>query len=161
MASGRYQKPKKNTKLNITSLMDVMTIMLVYLLKSFSAEGQLLTTADNLVLPYSESKNSPKEVNLQVSISTEWVTVDNVPVIKVSSVRKSEDLIVPQIKAKLDRCYKQEENMVKIGAISSVKGEVVVQVDKNIPYDVLFKTMATCGEAGYVHMKFAAMSTEQ
>ena len=81
---GRFQKAKREQTLTITSLMDMMTIILVYLLKSFAAEGQILTSADNLVLPNSTSKTNPKEVSLQMAISPDWIMVDNIPIIRTN-----------------------------------------------------------------------------
>jgi biopolymer transport protein ExbD len=161
MAKGRYQKKKRENTLTITSLMDMMTIILVYLLKSFSAEGQILTNADNLVLPLSTSKESPKETHLMVALTTDWVMVDNIPVVRTSQVREDEGISIPAVKEKLDVAMLQEENMVKIGALSRVKGEVVIQADKNIEYDVLYKVMATCGEVGFNAIKFAVMGREE
>ena len=54
----RSRKVPRSSDLNITSMMDMFTIILVFLLKSFSAEGSILTNADNLVLPNSESRRS-------------------------------------------------------------------------------------------------------
>jgi biopolymer transport protein ExbD len=158
---GRFRKQKKEQTLTITSLMDMMTIILVYLLKSFAAEGQILTSADNLVLPNSTSKTNPKEVSLQMAVSTDWICVDNIPIIRTSEVRKMDEISIPKIKDKLEECMSNEERMVKIGEISRVKGEIILQVDKNIAFDVLYKTMATCGEVGYNHMKFAVMGQEE
>jgi len=158
---GRMKKKKKTAGLTITSLMDMMTIILVYLLKSFSAEGQLMTNADNLVLPLSTSKESPKETHLMLAITNEWVMVDNIPVARTSQVREKDDISVTAVRDKLTLAMKQEENMVKVGALSQVKGEIVVQCDKNIDYDVIYKIMATCGEVGYNAIKFAVMGREE
>ncbi|OGS37472.1 MAG: hypothetical protein A2293_11040 [Elusimicrobia bacterium RIFOXYB2_FULL_49_7] len=155
------KKKKKTAGLTITSLMDMMTIILVYLLKSFSAEGQLMTNADNLVLPLSTSKESPKETHLMLAITNEWVMVDNIPVARTSQVREKDDISVTAVRDKLTLAMKQEENMVKVGALSQVKGEIVVQCDKNIDYDVIYKIMATCGEVGYNAIKFAVMGREE
>ena len=54
----RKIKPLKG-ELNITSMMDMFTIVLVFLLKNFATEGNLMTSADNLILP--KSANSPGE----------------------------------------------------------------------------------------------------
>ncbi|MFH1760906.1 MAG: biopolymer transporter ExbD [bacterium] len=158
---GRFSKPKSQQDLTITSLMDMMTIILVYLLKSFAAEGQILTSADNLVLPNSVSRSNPKEVGLQMAISTDWICIDNIPVIRTSEVRNLNEISIPKIKDKLEQCMSNEQTMVKIGEIASIKGEIVMQVDKNIDYDVLYKTMATCGEVGYNQMKFAVIGQEE
>ena len=60
--------PNKDEKENgsfrpqLTSLIDVMTILLVFLIKSFSVEGNLITPSADLVLPVSESKQVPTPV---------------------------------------------------------------------------------------------------
>jgi len=141
--------------------MDMMTIILVFLLKSYSAEGQLLTNADNLVLPNSTSKESPKETSLMVAVTNEWIMVDNIPVIRTNAVRENQDIVVEAVQEKLEIGMRQEENMVKIGALQRVKGEVVFQLDKNIEFDVLFKLMNTSGTVGYNHIRFAVMGREE
>ncbi|OGJ87516.1 MAG: hypothetical protein A2487_06105 [Candidatus Raymondbacteria bacterium RifOxyC12_full_50_8] len=157
----RYARPKLASSMNITSLMDMMTIILVFLLKSYSAEGQLLTNADNLVLPNSTSKESPKETSLMVAVTNEWIMVDNIPVIRTNAVRENQDIVVEAVQEKLEIGMRQEENMVKIGALQRVKGEVVFQLDKNIEFDVLFKLMNTSGTVGYNHIRFAVMGREE
>ncbi len=161
MPRGRFDKRKKDPTLNMTSLMDMMTIILLYLLKSFSAEGQILTNADNLVLPNSTSKESPKETHLMIALTNDWIMVDNIPVVRTSSVREKESISIPAVKEKLEVAMIQEENMVKIGALQRVEGEVVIQSDKNIEYDIIYKVMATCGEVGYNSIKFAVMGREE
>jgi biopolymer transport protein ExbD len=154
---GRIQRKKDNGTFNITSLMDMMTIILVFLLKSFSSEGQLLTNADNLVLPNSTSNKSPTESHLMVAITSDWIQVDNVPVAKTEEVRQASQVSIAGVKEKLEVAMLQEENMVKVGALQRIKGEVILQLDKNVEYDVLYKVMATCGEAGFNSIMFAVM----
>ena len=47
-------------KVQLTSLIDIMTILLVFLLKSYSAEGEIFTPSKGLVLPQSTAKKSPE-----------------------------------------------------------------------------------------------------
>jgi biopolymer transport protein ExbD len=119
-----------------------------------------LTNAENLVLPYSISKNTPKQVTISLNCSHDWIVVDNEPVIATPEVRRQESAIVDRVKAKLDHCMRQEENMVRIGALLRVRGEVVIQTDKNMDFDVMYKLMATCGEAGYTNIRLAVLAAE-
>ena len=57
-------KKQEEAGLIITSLIDVFVIVLVFLLRTISAEGNLLTSADNLVLPMSAHARSPTEVSM-------------------------------------------------------------------------------------------------
>jgi biopolymer transport protein ExbD len=158
---GRYRKKKREEGLIITSLMDIMSCIVIFLFKLYSAEGQILTNAENMVLPLSLSQDNPREVRLQVAITTENIMVDNVPIQKTPFVRELQDISVPGVKEKLEYAMEQEKQMVKIGALAKVKGEIVIQADKNIDYDVLYKIMATCGEVGFNAIKFAVMAKEE
>jgi biopolymer transport protein ExbD len=158
---GRYKKKKRSEGLIITSLMDIMSCIVIFLFKLYSAEGQILTNSDNLVLPLSLSQENPRDVRLQVACTQDWIMVDNIPVQKTPFVRELKDISVPGVKEKLEFAMEQEKQMVKIGALSKVKGEVVIQADKNLDYDVLYKIMATCGEVGFDAIKFAVMAKEE
>lgn len=164
ISRGRTTKKKRPGGLMLTSMMDMFTIILVFLLKSYSAEGSIMTNADNLVLPNSISKKKPKEVNLQVQVTTDMILVDNKPICPTDDARRIPDEdpnpVVVKLEEKLASCYAQEEEMVKMGALNQVMGKVVVQVDKNIEFDVLYKIMNTCGKVGYNRMNFAVMERE-
>ena len=59
----RKIKRQDEAGLIITSLIDVFVIVLVFLMQSVSTEGNLMTSADNLVLPMSQRSKSPTEVS--------------------------------------------------------------------------------------------------
>jgi biopolymer transport protein ExbD len=164
MPRGRFQKKKDNASLNITSMMDMFTIILVFLLKSYSADGSILTNADNLVLPNSASKKKPAEVNLQLAVTQDMILLDNQAVVPTEDAKNippdENDPVVTKLEERLKACLKQEEEMVLTGALNAVQGKIVVQVDKNINFDVLFKIMNTCGKAGYNNMNFAVMERD-
>lgn len=156
----RAKKIKREEGLIITSLVDFFTVLVIFLIMNFASEGNILTNAENLVLPYSISKISPKQVTVSMNCSHDWVVVDNEAIIPTQEVRKQESVVVDRIKTKLDHCMQQEENMVRIGALTRVRGEIVIQTDKNIDFDVLYKLMASCGEAGYTNIRLAVLSSE-
>ena len=145
----KSRKYGEDVPFSITSMMDMMTIILVFMIKNLDAEGQLLTQAENLILPISVSKKQPTEVSLTVVIDKEFVVVDNKKIVATDEVFKQEDLCVAPVLAELHERRKAERD----AALASNQpgdgaGNVVVQIDKNIPYDVMYKVMATCGIAG-------------
>ena len=73
----RSRKYSEDVPFSLTSMMDMMTIILVFMIKNMDAEGQLLTQAENLILPISTSKVQPKEVSLTVVVDNGFVVVDN------------------------------------------------------------------------------------
>jgi biopolymer transport protein ExbD len=148
----------------VTSLMDVFTIILLYLMKNYSAEGSILTNADNLVLPNSISNKRPTEVTLQISVADDIVCVDNTPCCPTDDVRKipqeNPDPIAQKLFERLDAKYKQEQEMVRVGSLNKVEGKITIQVDKNVDFDTVYKIMNTCGKVGYNNMNFAVMQRE-
>ena len=162
---GRFIRKKRRDSLMVTSMMDMFTIILAFLIKMYSAEGNILTNADNLVLPNSISKKRPKEVNLQVAVSPDMILVDNVPIAPTDDARRipqeEPNPLVTKLEEKLAMCFAQEEEMVKMGALNQVQGRLIVQMDKNIEFDVLFKVMNTCGAVGYNNMNFAVMERDE
>lgn len=161
---GRFTTAK-STGLIITSLIDFFSIVVIYLMKSYSAEGSILTNADNLVLPNSIAQTKPKEINIQVAATNDMILVDNNPVVPTADVRRipasDPNPLIIKLKEKLAAAYAQEEEMVRIGALNKVQGVVTIQIDKNMDFDVLFKIMNTCGDVGYNNMNFAVMEREE
>lgn len=165
MGRGNFVKKKGAVALNITAMMDMFTIILVFLLKSYSADGSILTNADNLILPNSISKKRPDgEVNIQVAITTDMILVDNQAIVPTEEARniphENSKPVIEKLKEKLAACYQAEKEMVELGNLNEVSGKIVVQVDKNIEFDVLYKVMFTCGQTGYTKMNFAVMERE-
>jgi biopolymer transport protein ExbD len=145
----RTRKYADDVPFSITSMMDMMTIILVFMIKNMEAEGQLLTQAENLILPVSTSKLQPTEVSLTVVIDKEYVVVDNEKVVPTSDVLAQEDLCVQPVLTTLYGKRKAEvDQHLRQGQPADEAGSVVVQIDKNIPYDAMYKVMATCGIAG-------------
>lgn len=165
MSKAKGIKVPRSAELNITSMMDMFTIILVFLLKNFSADGSILTNADNLVLPNSVSQKKPQEVNLQLAITHQMILVDNQTIIPTEDIARipsdNPDPSNNKLLDKLMTCLAMEQEMVRIGALNSVQGKIVVQIDKNVNFDILFKVINICAKAGYNNMHFAVMQREQ
>jgi biopolymer transport protein ExbD len=156
---------EKSTGLIITSLIDFFSIVVIYLMKSYSAEGSLLTNADNLTLPNSNATIKPKDVTVQIAATSDMLLLDNNPIVPTDDIRRipqtDPDPVITKLQEKLQASRAQEEEMVRLGASNKVEGNVTIQIDKNIEFDVLFKIMNTCGKVGYNNMNFAVMSRKE
>lgn len=159
----KFSTPK-SAGLIITSLIDFFSIVVIYLMKSYSSEGSILTNADNLVLPNSISTTKPKEIHVQIAATSDMVLLDNNPVVPTQDVRKipqeNFNPIIPQLEQKLKLTKAKEEEMVKLGQLNQMEGNATIQIDKNVDFDVLYKIMNTCASVGYTKMNFAVMERE-
>ena len=148
-------------KLNITSMMDMFTIILVFLLKSFSTQGQLVTPATGLLLPTSTVERNTDEA-LSVKISRTTVTVEDRVVIdeaRYGALVTQEDFLISELH---DVLSKYADEARKAGEMfgKEFSGEITIQGDVEVPYKILTRIMYTCGQAGYPVMNLIVYKKE-
>ena len=161
----RRNKPNNVAMIQLTSLLDIMTILLFFLLKHYSATADI-NMAKNLQLPLSISMRNPVNA-LNIAISTSEISVDGNAIIELvdspvpgykmipqSAFQKDRDLIQPLLtELKKKRAY--AENTAALDDRLKFQGDCIVQADKSIPYELLRKILYTAGQADYVQLNFA------
>jgi biopolymer transport protein ExbD len=136
----------ESNELNLNSMMDMMTIILLFLLKTFSTSGQILTPSEDLKLPFSLSTEQPKK-ELSVSVTRHAILIQNDIIMELKDLPQDENLIRP-LYAKLSQMAKDaQEDEVRFG--KPFTHEVIVQADENTPFQVLVKVLYTCGQSEY------------
>lgn len=145
--------------LTLTSLMDMMTIILIFLLKSFSAEGDILAVDPKLKLPISTSREAPK-MKLIIQVSTDAIIVDGARVVETRDIAGSKELLIKPVFDSLMMNTRRMEFIAKNNPSVRFAGEVLVQGDRRIPFALLKKIMYSCGQAGYGNISLAVMYSE-
>lgn len=157
----RKARGSSDVKLNITSMMDMFTIILVFLLKSFSTEGQLVTPATGLLLPTSSVERTAKEA-LCVKISDDNVVVENTVVLRkkdFSEVMEQKDFMIPRLYDVLAKYAEEAQKAAEMFG-KEFSGEITIQGDVGIPYKLLTRVMYTCGQSGYPVMNLIVYRKE-
>jgi len=155
MALRIRKKPKKPVHVQITSLCDIMTTLLIFLLKTFISEGQLLSRAADLTLPFSTSKKVMQTPDLIVAISQSSILVDEIPIAKSSDVLETFDALVEPLRVRLEE-KRQADEALSQAMGEEFAGRVIIQAHKDITYKLLYKVMYTCGLVGYNNMELVA-----
>lgn len=146
-------------KLQLTSMMDMFTILLVFLLKTYSTHGQLISPSQDLTLPSSISP-APPEVGLDVTVSKDWILVNGKPVERTSVFRNVEGYILPGLEKELEH-YAEEGRRLETQYGTPFSGKVTIQGDKYLPYEDLIKVLATCGQSAFPNMRLIVYSKEE
>ena len=154
----KHDTSAKRVSLNLTSMMDMFTIILVFLLKTYSTEGQLIHPSENLTLPMSTVKNAP-EIALDVVVSKEWIMVNNEPVIEVDDVANQPGLIIDSLARVLQQYSTEAKRMEELYGVK-FSGKVTIQGDKELPFRTLVKVMATCGRSDYPNMRLVVYQSQ-
>jgi biopolymer transport protein ExbD len=165
--SGRFSRTKRRkrsdgtVKLNITSMIDMFTLMVVFLLKNYSSQGQLVTPATGLLLPSSSiEKNATEALSVKVSKST--ILVESEVVIDESmfaSIMGQKEFMIDALFKVLKKNYDEaKKSSERFG--TEFSGKISIQGDVEIPYNILTRVMYTCGQAGFPDMNLVVYRKE-
>ncbi|MBE0598594.1 MAG: biopolymer transporter ExbD [Desulfuromonadales bacterium] len=144
---------KKVPGLNLTSLMDVFTILVFFLLVNSSA-SEVLETPKQITLPDSVVEAKPRET-VVIMVSPEAVLVQGEAVVGTPELLTGQG---ERIEAIADRLELLERNIIGFSTRTIVDGkEVTILADRTIPFSVLKKIMSTCTGAGYGKISLAVI----
>ncbi len=160
--------------LNITAMLDLMTILLVFLLKSMTASAAALPQHPELTLPLSISAQEPSEDGVVVIVSRSQILVgdDPSPVVRLPG---REELAQSGVDARYKRDGASDLYIVPLGnalaaarqtdkAVQQARGEsgatssAVVVADASTPYRLMVEVLYTLGqnEFGKQHLMVRA-----
>jgi biopolymer transport protein TolR len=140
----------------LVPFIDMMTILVVFLLVHAS-DVDVLPNTKNISIPLSVSDRKPHET-VVVMITKDELLVDGRAVASVADVAASDVTVIQSLKTALKA---QADKTLMLTAQQSVaQREVTIMGDKNIPYTVLKKVMATCTDADYGKVSLAVLERE-
>lgn len=158
--SGRAKRMEKHHKrnkgagaLNLVSLMDIFTILVFFLLVN-SSDVQTLPNAKELQLPESIAEEKAKETVVILIGETDLI-VQGRTVAKIADVLATQGNDIPQLREAL---LSQNDRVLRREAQEDIASrEVTIMGDKDIPYRLLKKVMATCTESDYGQISLAVL----
>ena len=141
---------KKPTPMNLTSLMDVFTILVFFLLTN-SASNEALEAPKSIELPSSVVETKPQET-VVVLVTNDNILVQGIVVANTEEVINSKSIVVESIKKEL-----LLQRSKAIGTKTSEEPEVNLLADRKIPFSLLKKIMSSCTSAGYSKISLAVI----
>jgi len=145
--------------LTLTSLVDVMTIIVIFLLMNFSANGEVLYMSKDIRLP-DAYHGAQLERAPVVSVSAEAVTFDGRMLLNTGDLDKGDALNVPELEEALRDEKRRYEAVHLNDPDHPFRGLVNVQADRRIPFKVIKRIMFACNQSGFANISFAALSRE-
>lgn len=154
--TGRYSPPADSDQTTfrpqLTSLIDVMTFLLVFLIKSFSVQGDVITPSDNLQLPLSVTNKPPKPA-ASIEITTTNIMAEGKVLSALGAADRADPLLIPGVYRWMSLLRAHLEG----GAGSR---EVLIQADREIEYASLKRVMYSCSRAGFSDFTILAIQKE-
>jgi biopolymer transport protein ExbD len=140
--------------------MDILTVLLLFLLKSFVAEGEVITPAPGIELPESRSETAPQE-SLVIAIAADRIAVgDEVIVGLDESVDGGlgPDTVIAALADHLRRASTQQRELAaRRGHADAWRGKITIQADRDMSFAVLQRVMYTCNQSGFEDVALAVL----
>jgi biopolymer transport protein ExbD len=155
-------------ELNIVAMMDMMTIILVFLLKSYQASAINVNMSEQLAIPQSTTQLHPQE-NITVTVSTREVAVNEKRVVDVEGGAipaaakeggRADAFYVGAIYDALKKEVEKQKTIARYNKDAPFTGRVNVVADKRIPYRTLMEVLYTAGQAELGEYKFMVLKAE-
>jgi biopolymer transport protein ExbD len=149
--------------LNIVAMLDIMTIILVFLLKSLGESSTSVPQSKDLTLPNSIIKTEPSQEGIVVTVSKSQILVGND---KILSLPGRESLVQSGVDASHKRSGPNDLYIVPLGnalqaarktdkLVRQAKGqdpsasEAIIIADKTTPYRLLVEVLFTLGQSEF------------
>ena len=143
----------KITKMPLTSLMDVFTILVFFLLVN-SGSVEIMEAPRDVSLPVSNVETKPRET-VVIFVSPEEVLVQGRLVAVVSDILTEKDGATDPIKTRLAEL--KERIIGDRTATVAGSDEVTILADKSVPFAVIKTIMSTCTNEGYEKVSLAVI----
>jgi biopolymer transport protein ExbD len=146
----------KLESLNITSLMDVFTILVFFLLVN-QGNTELLEAPKQLILPESVAEAKARET-VVIYVNKDEVIVQGQPVVRIADILSGDGKDIEPIMARLSELQGRVIG-VATQAVADSK-EITILADKSIPFSVIKQVMSSCTDQGYERISLAVIQKE-
>ena len=150
-------KQNSTFTLNITSMTDMFTLLLVFLLQNFATSPVGIKPLENLRLPTSNTYKNPI-ISIQVSISTKEIRVGDKVIAQVRDRDVASEAIDPQDTNFIQPLFKELQAVAQDPSIKKdEKNQIMLQADEGLPYQAVRKVLYTASMAGFPQVKLVTV----
>lgn len=167
----RRSKRSVTAMLSLTAMVDMFTVLAIFLLQNYSSTGEILYIPKEVSLPKANRVVELKP-SVVVTISSESIMLDHDVVATFDEVKNSAEWVIPnlrdktrqmllKVKAEQDAKLQNKLNKVVSKTIGNEENDpeawkkVTIQADKKIDYLTIKKIMYSVYEAGGGPINFA------
>ncbi|MFN7727909.1 MAG: ExbD/TolR family protein [Bdellovibrio sp.] len=153
-----YTPKHKTFALNITSMTDMFTILLVFLLQTYSTADFQVDPEQGISLPLSNVQTNPTKA-VKVSLTKTALIIEGRTIASLeqgafarTDLETSDTNFIRPLFSELEKFAKE-----KVDDQSVKDGKVLFQADSSLSYDMIRKVMYTASMAGFPKLKMATV----
>jgi biopolymer transport protein ExbD len=161
--------------LGLTAMVDMFTILVVFLLQNYSATGEIIYIPKDVQLPKASQIKELKPAHV-VSITDTDIILDKEVVATTKDIKAQTDWMIPKLRETLAAAFQRDDVEAKQGLAQGIKNavpfgkdkkpvdenrrKITVQADKELDFLTVKKVMFTVTEAGAAEINFAVVQRE-
>jgi len=162
--------------LSLTAMVDMFTVLVVFLLQNYNVTGAAIEVDDAVQLPQASEVRELKPAHVVV-VSKDNILVDSEIIAKFADVREQQDWNIVNLYNKLQEKFKADKEKAGVLGLNKVKQtidqtkvsgdaesedylRVSLQADKAIDVLSIKKVMSTIQNAGATEINFAVLKTQ-
>ncbi len=153
--------------LQLTAMVDMFTVLVVFLLQNYASTNQILPISDQIALPQASTVKELKP-SFVVVLSKEFVSFNEKKLATFQDVQNNTDwVIVPlleSVKAAIDKLNQENKSVSRkdeTGAdVPPFQYKMTLQADKDIDFLSVKKILYTLTEAGVQEINFAVIKVK-
>jgi biopolymer transport protein ExbD len=152
----------RDVAINVVSLIDIFAILVFYLLVN-ALVVEVIPEYQNLILPSSIATEKAQRT-VTVAVSATAILLDEQPIMSVEAALQSEQRVLGLLAAALRPLARAEgvAGATELDAAQSPgAGDVNIVADRDIPYRLLKKILATCVDANFERVSLAVREITQ
>jgi len=151
------RKVREDAHLNLIPMIDILSVLVAFLLV-YSTEVEVIQNSKGVSIPESRTEVRPKQ-SVVVMVTKDAVFVQGETVATLEEVSNPKTQLVEPLRQVLQRPIAGLDAAARDAALTD--REVTVMADKDLPYEVLRKVLATCTAAAYGKISLAVLQREK
>ena len=170
----RRRGANEEVALQITSMADIFTILLVFLLKSYSVSAIDIDVGKEIKLPVASGGTESVEA-MKVQVTETGITLEGKPVLKFEHYKpNSREITSEGTMPELVKAFKREREKQREIASAAVKqgekpddavkrnfdSKLLVIADKKVPYHLLKNVLASASELDFTDFKLVVVNAD-
>lgn len=142
-----------DVSLNLTPMIDMFVVLVIFLLMTFSSSGEILFIQKDVELPKATQADTLEQAPA-IIIGSGQVVIDGQAVGRMDDIRDDENFEIADLSERLSNLKK---NYQQLHPTTQFPGNIIIQGDKAVDFRVLKKVMFTCTSVGYTNINFAVL----
>jgi len=137
--------------LMLTSMVDMFSLLVIFLLQSFSNSPEVMAMTKDLVLPGAVSTAAPIDAPVITVTFEQEILVDQKPLGKMNEIIAKPEALVKSLVDMKDAWQERHKN-------ETFKGDIHLQADTKLPSSIISQIISIVNSQGYASVHLAVVN---